>query len=154
MLKNLLENDLTHLLELRIIIRSRVFLLVSKEMAEEISDNIDWIASEVYCCNTNGATAWTWCCKDNVSVFVNSMILWFKNALIWQYKSERYIDQISCKLESNTMSSLHASRNLIHIMFYLQVSNWSEGKTKNSLKGNRSNGSRVAQSVFLMHKTS
>lgn len=57
-LLDMLQKDkVTRLLELRIIIRSLVFLFVSKEMAKETSESIDWMASEVYCCNTKGATA-------------------------------------------------------------------------------------------------
>lgn len=40
-------------------IKSLVFLFVSREMAEETSDSMVSIASGVYCWSTKGATAWT-----------------------------------------------------------------------------------------------
>lgn len=41
--------DIEYLLELRIMIKSRVFLSVSKEMADETTFSIDSMASGVYC---------------------------------------------------------------------------------------------------------
>lgn len=87
-IQNKREQDISikhHLLEFRIMINSRVFLLVSMEMARDTSNSIFWIESEVYCWSTNGATAWTWCCKDEVSSLPISTIRWFRNDFIYTW---------------------------------------------------------------------
>lgn len=76
-------SETIYLLELSIMIWSRVFLFVNFEIAKDMSDSISRIESGLYCWSTEGATAWTWCCKDKVSLFVNSSNLWFRNALAW-----------------------------------------------------------------------